>query len=36
VVAEFVDTPAQRDLLVQRGVHSLQGYRIGRPRPLGK
>ncbi len=36
VVAEFVETPAQRDLLLQLGVHSLQGYLIGRPRPLGK
>lgn len=36
VVAEFVETPAQRDLLLQLGVHSLQGYLIGRPRPLGE
>lgn len=36
VVAEFVETPAQRDLLLQLGVHSLQGYLIGRPRPLSK
>lgn len=36
VVAEFVETPAQRDLLLQLGVHSLQGYLIGRPRPLGR
>ncbi|WP_411898978.1 EAL domain-containing protein, partial [Salmonella enterica] len=36
VVAEFVETPAQRDLLLQLGVPSLQGYLIGRPRPLGK
>ncbi|EAA8368678.1 sensor domain-containing phosphodiesterase [Salmonella enterica] len=36
VVAEFVETPEQRDLLLQLGVHSLQGYLIGRPRPLGE
>ncbi|SUG46609.1 protein YfeA [Salmonella enterica subsp. arizonae] len=36
VVAEFVETPEQRDLLLQLGVNSLQGYLIGRPRPLGE
>ncbi|MDI5829499.1 hypothetical protein MJN51_33550, partial [Salmonella enterica subsp. enterica serovar Kentucky] len=36
VAMQDVETPAQRDLLLQLGVHSLQGYLIGRPRPLGK
>ncbi|WP_149028025.1 EAL domain-containing protein, partial [Salmonella enterica] len=36
VVAEFVEPPAQRDLLLRLGVHILQGYLMGLPRPLGK
>ncbi|SUX84633.1 signal transduction protein [Citrobacter koseri] len=34
VVAEFVETPEQRELLLSLGVNYLQGYLIGRPRPL--
>lgn len=34
VVAEYVETPAQRDLLLSMGVNYLQGYLIGRPLPL--
>ena len=34
VVAEYVETPAQRELLLSLGVNYLQGYLIGRPRPL--
>lgn len=36
VVAEYVETPAQRELLLSLGVNYLQGYLIGRPRPLGE
>ncbi len=35
VVAEFVETPAQRDLLLQLGVHTVCRISIS-PRPLGK
>lgn len=34
VVAEYVEIPAQRDLLLSMGVNYLQGYLIGRPQPL--
>ncbi|CBG89557.1 bifunctional diguanylate cyclase/phosphodiesterase [Citrobacter rodentium] len=34
VVAEYVETPEQRDLLLSMGVNYLQGYLIGRPQPL--
>ncbi|MDI7384731.1 EAL domain-containing protein [Cronobacter dublinensis] len=34
VVAEFVETPAQRDLLFSLGVEYIQGYLPGRPEPL--
>lgn len=34
VVAEYVETPAQRELLLSLGVNFLQGYLIGRPQPL--
>lgn len=34
VVAEFVETPEQRELLLQQGVHYLQGYLLGKPEPL--
>jgi len=34
LVAEFVETDAQRALLYQLGVDYLQGYLIGKPRPL--
>ncbi|POT59944.1 hypothetical protein C3432_04360 [Citrobacter amalonaticus] len=34
VVAEFVETAEQRELLLSLGVNYLQGYLIGRPQPL--
>ncbi|EKM0371322.1 sensor domain-containing phosphodiesterase [Cronobacter turicensis] len=34
VVAEFVETPAQRDLLFALGVEYIQGYLPGQPEPL--
>ena len=34
VVAEGVETPGQRDLLIQSGCHYLQGYLISKPLPL--
>ncbi|WP_230350510.1 EAL domain-containing protein [Lelliottia sp. WAP21] len=34
VVAEYVETDAQRQLLLDSGVDYLQGYLIGKPRPL--
>jgi EAL domain-containing protein (putative c-di-GMP-specific phosphodiesterase class I) len=36
VVAEFVETPAQRQLLLEIGVDYLQGYLIGKPQPLAE
>ncbi|WJD47728.1 sensor domain-containing phosphodiesterase [Enterobacter sp. PGRG2] len=35
VVAEFVETQAQRELLLELGVEYLQGYLLGKPQPLG-
>lgn len=34
VIAEGVETPAQRDRLASLGCHSYQGYLIGRPMPV--
>ena len=34
VVAEYVETQAQLELLEQLGVHYMQGYLIDKPRPL--
>ncbi|MGY5368677.1 EAL domain-containing protein [Enterobacter oligotrophicus] len=34
VVAEFVETPEQREMLLRFGVDYLQGYLIGKPMPL--
>lgn len=34
VVAEYVETPAQREMLLRFGVDYLQGYLIGQPKPL--
>jgi EAL domain-containing protein (putative c-di-GMP-specific phosphodiesterase class I) len=34
VVAEGVETEAQRDRLIEMGVDRLQGYLFGRPVPL--
>ncbi len=34
VVAEYVETEAQRELLLELGVNYLQGYLTGRPVPL--
>ncbi|WP_058912679.1 EAL domain-containing protein [Entomohabitans teleogrylli] len=34
VVAEYVETQQQRDILLSLGVEYLQGYLIGRPQPL--
>lgn len=34
VVAEYVETPGQRALLLELGVDYLQGYLIGKPQPL--
>lgn len=36
VVAEFVETEEQKELLFSLGVNYLQGYLIGKPQPLGK
>ena len=36
VVAEFVETEAQREMLLGFGVDGLQGYLIGKPRPLAE
>src|SRR5690606_32115638 len=34
VVAEYVETQGQREMLLNMGVNYLQGYLIGRPEPL--
>ncbi|MEG1209989.1 MAG: EAL domain-containing protein [Leclercia sp.] len=34
VVAEFVETEEQREMLLESGVDYLQGYLLGKPRPL--
>ena len=34
VVAEYVETPAQREMLLRFGVDYLQGYLIGKPKPM--
>ncbi|SMG06207.1 sensor domain-containing phosphodiesterase [Cedecea sp. NFIX57] len=36
VVAEYVETQEQRDILLQLGVQYLQGYLVGKPEPLQK
>ncbi|MGK9171998.1 EAL domain-containing protein [Yokenella regensburgei] len=36
VVAEYVESQAQRELLLQAGVDYLQGYLLGKPQPLKK
>ena len=36
VIAEYVETPAQRDMLLHLGVDYLQGYLLGKPRPLAE
>jgi EAL domain-containing protein (putative c-di-GMP-specific phosphodiesterase class I) len=36
IVAEGVETGAQRDLLTKLGCDSLQGYLLGRPAPAGE
>ncbi|HDR2892475.1 TPA: EAL domain-containing protein [Enterobacter asburiae] len=36
VVAEFVETPEQREMLLRFGVDYLQGYLLGKPVPLGE
>jgi len=35
VVAEYVETQAQRELLLDLGVNYLQGYLTGKPVPIG-
>ena len=34
VVAEYVETAEQREMLLRFGVDYLQGYLIGKPQPL--
>ena len=34
VVAEYVETQEQRDVLITLGVEYLQGYLLGKPEPL--
>jgi EAL domain-containing protein (putative c-di-GMP-specific phosphodiesterase class I) len=34
VVAEYVETSEQREMLLRFGVDYLQGYLIGKPKPL--
>ncbi|XDK47738.1 EAL domain-containing protein [Kosakonia cowanii] len=34
VVAEYVESEAQRELLLNAGVDYLQGYLLGKPQPL--
>ena len=36
VVAEYVETPEQREKLLHFGVDYLQGYLIGKPKPLNE
>jgi diguanylate cyclase (GGDEF)-like protein/PAS domain S-box-containing protein len=36
VIAEGVETTAQRDFLVAQGCHSFQGYLFGKPVPVGE
>ncbi|MFX4310607.1 EAL domain-containing protein, partial [Enterobacter sp. 63] len=36
VVAEFVETPEQREMLLRFGVDYLQGYLLGKPVPLSE
>ncbi|MGV8617763.1 EAL domain-containing protein, partial [Pseudomonas aeruginosa] len=36
VVAEYVETPEQREKLLELGVDYLQGYLIGKPLPLSE
>jgi sensor c-di-GMP phosphodiesterase-like protein len=36
VIAEGIETPAQRDYLAARGVPCLQGYLFGKPMPLAE
>jgi len=36
VVAEGIETAEQRDFLVARGCRLLQGYLLGKPRPIGE
>ena len=34
VIAEGVETEAQKDLLISKGCHQFQGYLFGRPVPI--
>jgi EAL domain-containing protein (putative c-di-GMP-specific phosphodiesterase class I) len=34
VIAEGVETAAQRDFLIAHGCHAFQGYLFGRPLPV--
>jgi EAL domain-containing protein (putative c-di-GMP-specific phosphodiesterase class I) len=36
VVAEFVETAEQREMLLRFGVDYLQGYLVGKPTPLAE